>query len=74
MGSNKPWPQGAFWLGFSIDYHTRIYIAERTCFAKGYSRRHTYMRWQHTDDVEITGFIFHTESGHNFVGLKKMQA
>lgn len=32
------------------------------------------MRGQHTDDVEITGFIFHTESGLNFVGLKNIQA
>lgn len=31
------------------------------------------MRGQHTDDVEITGFIFHTESGFIFVGSKKMQ-
>lgn len=42
--------------------------------AKGYSRRHTYMRRQHIDDVEITGFIFHTESVLNFVGLKNIQA
>lgn len=55
-------------------YHIRIYIAERACFAKGYGRRHTYMCGQHTDDVEITGFIFHTESDLNFVGLKNMQA
>lgn len=55
-------------------YHIRIYIAERACFAKGYGRRHTYMRGLYTGDVEITGFIFHTESDLNFVGLKNMQA
>lgn len=32
------------------------------------------MRRQHIDDVEITGFIFHTESVLNFVGLKNIQA
>ena len=31
------------------------------------------MRGQHTDDVEITEFIFHTESGLNFVGLKNIK-
>ena len=31
------------------------------------------MRRQHIDDVEITGFIFHTESGLNFVGLKNIK-
>ena len=32
------------------------------------------MRRQHTDDVEITGFIFHTEAVLNFSGLKNIQA
>lgn len=31
------------------------------------------MRGQHTDDVEITEFIFHTESSLNFVGLKNIK-
>ena len=31
------------------------------------------MRGQHTDDVEITGFILHTESGLNFVSLKNIK-